>query len=118
MAAASLCLAQAGKNEDTTLIDADGTAHITRVMPVPKTVSPEAQAMLATGKTWAPGPRQPEAKQLIDKAYSMYPVKMEEKVIAGVKTKVFTPPVIPPEKRNHVLINLHGGGFTTDHGSR
>ncbi len=117
LAATSICVAQTGPAEDTTVVDKDGTARITRVVPVPKTLSPEAQAKLATGATWAPGPRQPEAKRLIDKAYAMYPVKMEEQVIAGVKTRVFTPPVIPADKRNRVLINLHGGGFTTDSGS-
>ena len=32
---------------DSSSIDADGTARITRVVPVPKTISPQAQAMLA-----------------------------------------------------------------------
>jgi acetyl esterase/lipase len=117
LAAVSICVGQTAPTTDTAVFDKDGTARITRVIPVPKTVSPEAQAMLATGANWAPGPRQEQSKKLIEKAYVMYPVKMEEKVIAGVKTKVFTPPVIPPEKRNRVLINLHGGGFTTDSGS-
>ena len=33
--------------KDSSYIDADGTAHITRVVPVPATVSPEAQKGLA-----------------------------------------------------------------------
>src|SRR5277367_6934195 len=32
---------------DSSFIDEHGTAHVTRVVPVPKTISPEAQAMLA-----------------------------------------------------------------------
>src|ERR1700759_3370835 len=32
---------------DTSFIDADGTAHVTRVVPVPKTVSPEAQKSIS-----------------------------------------------------------------------
>lgn len=32
---------------DTSYIDSQGTAHVTRVAPVPKTVSPEAQEFLA-----------------------------------------------------------------------
>jgi acetyl esterase/lipase len=102
---------------DTTVIDADGTAHITRVIPVPKTISPEAQTRLATGATWAPGPNSPEAAELIKKARSLYPVKEEEKRIAGVPVRFFTPPEIPAAKRNRLLINLHGGGFTVDSGS-
>jgi monoterpene epsilon-lactone hydrolase len=117
LAATSICWSQATPIDDTAILDKDGTARITRVIPVPKTISPEAQAMLATGASWAPGPRQPAAQKLVEKAYAMYPVKMEEKTIAGVKTRVFTPPAIPSEKRNRVLIDLHGGGFTTDSGS-
>ena len=33
--------------KDSSYIDADGTAHITRVVPLPATVSPEAQKGLA-----------------------------------------------------------------------
>jgi epsilon-lactone hydrolase len=102
---------------DTTVIDPDGTAHITRVIPVPKTVSAEAQARLATGVTWAPGPNSPEAAELIKKARSLYPVTEEERTIAGVKVRFFTPPGIPAAKRNRLLINLHGGGFRVDSGS-
>ncbi|MCX6630704.1 MAG: hypothetical protein NTW28_24060, partial [Candidatus Solibacter sp.] len=50
---------------DTTVFDPDGTARITRVVPVPRTVSPEAQARLAAGATWAPGPNSPESPKLI-----------------------------------------------------
>jgi epsilon-lactone hydrolase len=83
---------QAVPTTDTTVIDADGTAHITRVIPVPKTLSPEAQAMLATGKSWCPGPRSPEAKELIERAKKLYPVNIEEdKMVGGVKTKFITP---------------------------
>jgi len=34
---------------DTTFIDAQGTAHVTRVVPVPDTLSPEAQKAVAAG---------------------------------------------------------------------
>src|ERR1700739_767658 len=37
---------KAGPKTDTSVIDADGTAHITRVVPVPETLSPEAQKMV------------------------------------------------------------------------
>ena len=33
-------------NRDTSYIDAQGAAHVTRVVPVPATISPEAQAVL------------------------------------------------------------------------
>lgn len=34
-------------SRDTSYIDAEGTAHITRVIPLPGTVSPEAQKFLS-----------------------------------------------------------------------
>ncbi len=104
-------------NPDTSTFDKDGTAHITRVIPVPKTVSQEMQALLATGQSLAPGPNEPRAKQLIELARKMYPVHEEEKTIAGVKTRLFTPPSVPREKANRILIDLHGGGFVADSGS-
>ena len=36
-----------GKQTDSSKIAADGTAYVTRVVPVPGTISPEAQKMLA-----------------------------------------------------------------------
>src|SRR6201989_821868 len=41
---------------DTSFIDADGTAHVTRVIPVPGTISIEAQKMLARVVSDAPEP--------------------------------------------------------------
>jgi len=40
---------------DTCSVDADGTAHVTRVIPVPRTISPEAQKFISR-----PGPSGPE----------------------------------------------------------
>jgi monoterpene epsilon-lactone hydrolase len=106
-------------DKDTTVIDKDGTARITRVIPVPKTVSPEAQALLATGASWCPGLRSPEGKKLADKARELYPVTIEEgKMIAGVKVTYFRPAKgVPAAKQSRVLINLHGGGFRSDSNS-
>jgi acetyl esterase/lipase len=106
--------AQAAPTTDTTTIDADGTAHITRVLPLPKTVSPQAQERLATGASWAPGPTSPETPPLIAKAHQLYPVTEDAQTIAGISVRVFTPPTIPAAKRDRVLINLHGGGFLSD----
>lgn len=77
--------AQQAKDPDTTTFDADGTAHISRVVPVPLTLSPEARKLLATGASWAPGPRSAESKQLIADAQRIYPVHIEERTIGGVK---------------------------------
>ncbi len=48
---------------------------------------------------------------------SRYPVNIESSTIAGVPVRIITPLSIAPEKRGHLLINLHGGGFNSDSGS-
>jgi epsilon-lactone hydrolase len=102
---------------EPTSLDADGTARVTRVVPVPTTISPEAQALLATGAAWAPAAGSLEQRRLIEKAQSLYPVRIEDAVVGGVPVRVVTPPVVPPGKADRVLVNLHGGGFVTDSGS-
>ncbi len=110
---------------DTTTMDADGTAHITRVIPVPKTISPEAQKALA----WSPPAHWPPSldtqraatdafrKGRAEEARKLYPVNIEERTLGGVRTDIITPLKIPAEKRERVLINVHGGGFVMDSGS-
>jgi len=110
---------------NTTTIDADGTAHITRVIPVPKTISREAQKALA----WSPPAHWPASIDVqragtdkfregrAEEARKLYPVNVEEKILGGVRTDVITPLAIPARKRGRVLINVHGGGFVTDSGS-
>src|SRR6185503_21043548 len=45
-------------SRDTSYIDANGTAHVTRVVPVPQTVSPEAQKSISRAEP-DQGPPQP-----------------------------------------------------------
>jgi len=129
-AAMSLAWAQenppaAAPQADTTTIDDDGTAHITRVIPVPGTISPEAQKAISWRPPahWPPTLAEQRAgtdtfrKGRSEEARKLYPVNSEEKMLGGVRTDVITPISIPPEKRNRVLINVHGGGFVTDSGS-
>ena len=59
----------------------------------------------------------PPGSGYTEKMHAVYPTKMEETIIAGVKVKIFTPEHYPAGKRNRVLISLHGGGFTKDSGS-
>lgn len=73
-----------------TIIDSDGTAHITRTIPVPKTLSTGTQAMLASGKEFAPNGWTEESAQLVQKARSVYPVHIEDATLAGVKVKLLT----------------------------
>jgi epsilon-lactone hydrolase len=112
---------------DTSHIDADGTARITRVVPVPKTVSPEAQATLARHVSDAAVPETLDERRhktdvwqnhAGETARALYPVKsIEEQSIAGVKCRIIQPNHIGAGKEDRVLINLHGGGFNSDSGS-
>ncbi len=115
-----------GPQTDTSFIDATGTAHITRVVPVPTTISPEAQKILARRVSDAAVPetlKERRAKtdawqsRAGEKSRSLYPVNIEQETIASVPTKVITPLIIPENRRNRVLINVHGGGFNSDSGS-
>ncbi len=112
---------------DLSYIDAQGTAHISRVVPLPKTISPQARNYLkhatsnpASASTVAEKRAQTDAMQARDSAanLAMYPAKIASSVIAGVPVRIVTPAIgVPASKANRVLINLHGGGFTTDSGS-
>jgi hypothetical protein len=49
---------------------------------------------------------------------ALYPVNIASSELAGIPVRIVTPiDRIPVDKVDHVLINLHGGGFTTDSGS-
>jgi acetyl esterase/lipase len=112
---------------DSSYIDSNGAAHITRVVPVPTTISLEAQKLLArpmsdaeVHQTLAERRSSTDAWQArAGAAYrAAYPIKeITSDTIAGVPVKIITPTVIPPAKRDRVLINLHGGGFNSDSGS-
>jgi epsilon-lactone hydrolase len=111
---------------DSASFDADGTAHITRVVPMPSTVSPEAQVWLASlSKKTSQSQTLAERRIATDawrkwgsaEARRLYPVNVEETTIASVRTDVITPLATPEDNRGRVLINLHGGGFVSDSGS-
>jgi len=112
--------------QDSATFDPDGTAHITRIVPMPNTISPEAQAWLASLTHSTPGPESlAERRARTDawrvkasaEARKLYPVNVEETTTAGVRTDIITPLTMPAENKSRVLINLHGGGFNSDSGS-
>lgn len=116
----------ASPNPDSAAFDADGTAHVTRLVPVPTTVSPESQQWLKEIE-----PEAPRATDLNEirthteewrksdsaEAKRLYPANVEPTSIAGVHTDIITPLTMPDANRKRVLINLHGGGFISDSGS-
>ena len=113
-------------NPDSATFEPDGTAHISRVVPMPATVSPEAQQWLKEIEHEGPQSKDlAEIRKGTDEwrkrdsaeALRLYPVKVEGKDIAGVHTDIITPLDPPAANNNRVLINLHGGGFISDSGS-
>jgi epsilon-lactone hydrolase len=108
---------------DTCTVDADGTAHITRVIPVPGTISPEAQKVISRAGPSGPEPTLAERRAHTDafrigratEARKLFPVDVEGKTIGGVQCDVITPAKVQDAGR--VLINVHGGGFNSDSGS-
>src|SRR5947207_6465897 len=115
-----------GQDKNSATFDADGTAHITRVIRPSATVSPEAQKWLESLNHRGPG-----AKNLAERragtdawrasqsavAKKLFPVNIQEQTIGGVRCDVITPLETPDANKNRVLINLHGGGFNSDSGS-
>jgi acetyl esterase/lipase len=106
--------------------DEDGTARITRVIPMPSTISPEAQTWLASlTQKKSSAHNLAEIRAATDEwrrndsaeARKLYPVEIAETSIAGVRTDVIRPTGMPEANQNRVLINLHGGGFISDSGS-
>ncbi len=112
--------------KDSATFDADGTAHLTRVVPMPATISSEAQTWLESLTHSTPDPESlAERRARTDvwraqdsaEARKFYPVTVEEATTAGVRTDIITPISMPETNRGRVLINLHGGGFNSDSGS-
>ena len=111
---------------DTSYIDEKGTAHVTRVVPLPEALSPEAKKSLSRAEP-DQGPPQPlEERRKGTDAYTarareewqkICPVTITDQVIEGVPVHVVTPENMPMSSHNRILLNLHGGGFNSDSGS-
>lgn len=101
-----------------------GTREVpSRVLPVPDTVSPQMQALIARPLSAVPGFK-PETsadwKEMVDKAATSLiatlpklretlGVTVEPATIAGVKAFIVAPKAIRPGNLDRVLIHLHGG---------
>lgn len=104
----------------------DGLRLTERVIPLPKSISLEAQASLAMGR-----PATPPFPPLHDKAgwharieqmntgmaammrdpLMALPVKFAAEILAGVMVYVTEPEVVPTENRDKALLYFHGGGL-------
>jgi epsilon-lactone hydrolase len=111
---------------DTSFIDSDGTAHVTRIVPVPMSLSRQSHYWLSqpepdagppetlahrrqTTDTWALTAR--------DQWLKLYPATLTEEKMAGVPVRVVVPANLNAANKDKVLLNVHGGGFNSDSGS-
>jgi epsilon-lactone hydrolase len=96
-------------------------------VPVPDTVSPQIQKLIAAPltPTWNVIPTTAEGwKEQVNAGYEAtmkglpalreaLGVKVEPMTIDGVKAYMVTPAVIPPQNRNRLLVHVHGGCFVS-----
>ena len=113
-------------NRDTSYIDAQGTAHVTRVVPIPQDLSIQSQHFLSHAI-----PDQGPPQSLADRRKGtddytararvewtqVCPNQLVDDKIAGVPVHIVTPDGMPDANKDKVLLNLHGGGFNSDSGS-
>jgi epsilon-lactone hydrolase len=106
---------------------ADLTELPARSIPVPDTVSPQLQKMIAVPvpPNWRDFPNTDEEwKKQVDTVAAatvrtlpglreQLHVKTESTTIDGVPAFIVTPETIPPENRNRLLIHVHGGCFVS-----
>jgi monoterpene epsilon-lactone hydrolase len=123
----TLGLSMPAAAQDAASFDPDGTAHITRVIPEPTLVSKEARAWLDSlthmnrkPQTLLERRKSTDEWRAQDSAEALkrYPVTIHSSTLGGVPVDEITPPQLPAENRHRVFINLHGGGFNSDSGSR
>lgn len=111
---------------DTSYIDANGTAHVTRVIPVPQDLSSEAQKFISRQLPDAAPPEDLATRRRRTDEWlahsraewtKLCPNTIDDTTMAGVPVRVVTPDDVPAANRDKVLLNLHGGGFNSDSGS-
>jgi acetyl esterase/lipase len=113
-------------SRDSSYIDANGTAHITRVVPVPQDLSREATKFISESVPDEAPPESLAARRSHMEEWAvrsnaewskLCPNKIENTTLAGVPVRVVTPDNMAAGNRDKVLMNLHGGGFNADSGS-
>src|SRR4030095_1745200 len=98
-----------------------------RTIPVPDTVSPQMQKLIAapltptgnvirrTAKEWKEQVDAGAAAAMLamPALREQLSVKVEPLTVGGVKAYTVTPRNIPPENRNRLLIHVHGGCYVS-----
>ncbi len=102
-----------------------------RSIPVPGNVSPELQQNIAqaldplmylepkTIEQWRELVAKGEGvvtQQLMSSANKLFTVDVKPEVIAGVKTHIVQPKVIPEKNKDRILVYVHGGGYILNGG--
>jgi acetyl esterase/lipase len=97
-----------------------------RIVPVPQSLSPQAQATLRHPETDADVPEPLEKRRAMLDAYTagaekqwlkLCPVTIANDTIAGVPVRRIASLTVPAANAGKVLLDLHGGGFDSDSGS-
>jgi monoterpene epsilon-lactone hydrolase len=118
--------ASTAATRDTSYIDAQGTAYVTRVVPAPPDLSPEARKSLVRTTPDQGPPESLEHRRAQMElsgarqhaAWSkLCPNTIAESTIAGVPVRIVTPSSLLESNHHKVLMNLHGGSFNADSGS-
>ena len=108
-----------------------GSARIVDLaVPIPATISPQARAMLQAnaaagdpthGLTLALQQMRAASAAHQEKTthqlLQMYPVKVEKKTLGGVPVALVTPLQARADRKDRLLINVHGGAFFLGQGS-
>lgn len=111
----------------TSTLDSDGSARLQdRTIPIPPTISPQAQAMLrsaaampsSTTPMWEERERVDATMgALNDAALERFPAEVHPIDIGGVRCRLVEPANRSRETAHQVLVNLHAGGFVLGGGS-
>lgn len=113
-------------SHNSSYIEPNGTAHVGRIVPVPQSLSPQAQATLRHAETDADIPVPLEKRRVMMDADTaraekqwrkICPVTVANDTMAGVPVRRITPLHVPAANADKVLLDLHGGGFDSDSGS-
>jgi monoterpene epsilon-lactone hydrolase len=130
---AGAAIAADAQQEPQVHIDKSGTAHLPALdVPLSSYMSEQAKEAFIKAalqpldaEAWG---KQPISKvrvlydgalqKFLDRASVLYPVRIEERKVAGVSTRMITPKDgVPLDHRARVLLNLHGGGFFMGEGN-
>ena len=117
-----------GMSNGHTQTPANGSLQVpARTLPVPTTVSPEMQAIIAApiSSTWNVFPKSidewktmsaPTTGRGLPALRERFAVKSEAITVNGVQAYMVTPQAIPPENRNRLLVHVHGGCYVLNGG--